>query len=53
MIQTDGIVKLSDFSLSNKFSDTINKNKSHVIGLPYWLAPEVIYEIVLFLKKLK
>ncbi|CAD8122239.1 unnamed protein product [Paramecium sonneborni] len=35
-------VKLSYFSTNKEFADTINKSQSHILSLPYWMAPETI-----------
>ncbi|KAI9204989.1 uncharacterized protein BJ171DRAFT_598587 [Polychytrium aggregatum] len=35
----DGFVKLADFGVATKLSDI---NDKHVVGSPYWMAPEVI-----------
>lgn len=44
-------MKLNDFFICPQLSDTINKCKSQVIGLPHWLAPEVqLFIIFLYLK---
>jgi len=36
----DGIVKLADFGIAMKLSDTA-KSQS-IVGTPYWMAPEII-----------
>ncbi|TDH68167.1 hypothetical protein CCR75_008960 [Bremia lactucae] len=36
----DGLVKLADFGVAIKLSDT--KKANSVVGSPYWMAPEVI-----------
>ncbi len=40
MTTKDGIVKLADFGVATKLSDTEKNNSG--IGSPYWMAPEVI-----------
>lgn len=41
-LSSEGKVKLSYFSIDKTFSDTINKSQSHILSLPYWMAPETI-----------
>ncbi|EGR29813.1 serine threonine kinase ste20, putative [Ichthyophthirius multifiliis] len=42
MLNRDGSIKLTDFSLSQKFTDILSKNKQHLTSLPFWLSPETI-----------
>ncbi len=37
----DGIVKLADFGVATKLTDS-EKSNSAAVGSPYWMAPEVI-----------
>ncbi|KCV72713.1 STE/STE20/KHS protein kinase [Fonticula alba] len=41
LITDSGVVKLADFGVSAKLTNTLSKRQS-VIGSPYWMAPEVI-----------
>ncbi|KYQ93387.1 protein serine/threonine kinase [Tieghemostelium lacteum] len=41
LIDTKGIVKLSDFGCSKSFSGIVSQFKS-MQGTPYWMAPEII-----------
>ena len=40
LVTLDGNIKLADFGIAAKLTDTLNKRKSF-IGTPYWMAPEV------------
>ncbi len=52
-LSSEGKIKLSYFSPNQEFSETINKSKSHIISLPYWLSPEVtIAKQLLFVVRL-
>ena len=40
LVTLQGNIKLADFGIAAKLTDTLNKRKSF-IGTPYWMAPEV------------
>jgi serine/threonine protein kinase len=37
----EGLVKLADFGVATKLTDS-DKTNSSAVGTPYWMAPEVI-----------
>ena len=41
LITKDGQVKLADFGVAGKLTDSVSKPNS-VVGTPYWMAPEII-----------
>eukprot|EP00629_Pelagomonadales_sp_RCC1024_P017709 CAMPEP_0119286982 /NCGR_PEP_ID=MMETSP1329-20130426/34793_1 /TAXON_ID=114041 /ORGANISM="Genus nov. species nov., Strain RCC1024" /LENGTH=321 /DNA_ID=CAMNT_0007287729 /DNA_START=209 /DNA_END=1171 /DNA_ORIENTATION=+ len=41
LVARDGAVKLADFGVATRLTDTTTKRAS-LIGTPYWMAPEVI-----------
>ena len=41
LVAEDGSVKLADFGVATRLTDTTTKRRS-LIGTPYWMAPEVI-----------
>jgi serine/threonine protein kinase len=43
LLSSSGIVKVSDFGISTRLTDSITKRKT-VIGTPYWMAPEILQE---------
>lgn len=43
LISSSGKVKVSDFGISTRLTDSITKRKT-VIGTPYWMAPEIVQE---------
>jgi len=43
LISSTGAVKLADFGVSARLTDTTTKRKS-LVGTPYWMGPEVIEE---------
>lgn len=52
-LSADGNVKLSYFSTNKLFADTLNKSQSHILSLPYWMAPEVTFSAILTIRPSK
>ena len=43
LVSADGVVKLADFGVTDKFSTMTQRNT--LIGTPHWMAPEVVQGI--------
>ena len=42
LLDLNGNAKLADFGVAGQLSDSMSKRNT-VIGTPYWMAPEVLF----------